>query len=163
MGQRFGRLADARLTRVPGHTERLVAPKDNAELKPMMLWRPRMVSVVTVLIVLGPAPVAHTDESCLGQSTAPSIRDCLVGAEAKAEEALRVVLIQADASADQARRALIDASQSAWSSFRNKECALQADASRGGTLQPDQYALCLIAKDQERTRELAKDAGLATH
>ena len=123
-----------------------------------------LVSAVPLALAIGAwATPTKAANACIDQPDEHSVRDCLGRSHIAAEQSLQVVLNRAHALADQRRRVLLDASQSAWVTYRDKECEFQGDGFRGGTLQSDQASSCITAKDAERVQELDNDVDLAAH
>jgi uncharacterized protein YecT (DUF1311 family) len=68
----------------------------------------------------------------------------------KLNEAYRTAASQEDAHG----RDLLKQSERAWIAYRDAECAHQANASEGGSIQPMEYSNCLTEKTKARIKEL---------
>jgi uncharacterized protein YecT (DUF1311 family) len=127
-----------------------------------MSFRFPILGAIT-LAALTSAHTAAADQACMGLTGRKALMECLGQAVLKAEGSLNGALDRARAQADSHRRVLLDGSQRAWVNYREKECAPQGDAFRGGALQSDESTLCVIALDRERAQELDQDTALAAH
>jgi uncharacterized protein YecT (DUF1311 family) len=56
---------------------------------------------------------------------------------------------------------LLEKSQAAWLAYRESECALEGDATRGGSLQLILGAQCWVRLTRQRIRDLADHADMA--
>jgi uncharacterized protein YecT (DUF1311 family) len=121
------------------------------------------LALVVMLVIMLSGQAARAADSCLALPDDRLITQCLDSSAENAEKNLRAALSRAYASGDKEHRTLLDASQTAWKTFRDTECVLEVDSFRGGTLQFERDVLCLIGKDEERARELDQDVDLASH
>ena len=70
----------------------------------------------------------------------------------KLNDAYRAASAQEDAKG----RELLKQSERAWIAYRDAECAYQANASEGGSIQPMEYSNCLTEKTKARIKELQR-------
>ena len=119
-----------------------------------------------LLLSLSLVTYAATDlrwEHCLNQAHEGDIRACLAGVLKQSALAVSKELALATMSPDGKHAAMLQQSQAAFQHYVETECAAEGDTMRGGTLDSDQTALCMIDKDHSRVAELQNDIELADH
>ena len=110
--------------------------------------------ILAMPLVLLAVPAAAGGVNCSKAVTQMDMNFCAdkdyQAADKKLNEAYRKAAAQEDAHG----RDLLKQSERAWIAYRDAECAYQANASQGGSIQPMEYSNCLTEKTKARIKEL---------
>lgn len=105
-------------------------------------------ALLTLMLGLGaPLAPALAAEDCPGDGTQLALNECAAKALQQAEGALdeRLSKIRTRLASMPERAKALDAAQTAWTAYRDAECAFAASGVEGGSIQP------LVVADCERT------------
>ncbi|KQO70350.1 lysozyme inhibitor LprI family protein [Methylobacterium sp. Leaf88] len=110
------------------------------------------LALIALVRVLGPAHAAPPSK-CAG-STQMDINQC-AGADLKrADTAMNAAYSKLMGQIGSKAQAGLREAQKAWLPFRDKTCALEAQGTEGGSMQPMVIASCLTVLTTERTKAL---------
>ncbi len=104
-----------------------------------------MKKILAILLLGAFSAVAQTQSEMTAEAAADF---------KKADAALNVVYKKLRATLDGEGQAKLKAAQKAWLAYRDAQAALDADASRGGSIAPMEYAMSRTASTEARTTAL---------
>ena len=121
--------------------------------------RLRLIALPLMLVWMssayGSAGAREASQGCGESQNQTEMTQCAARELGHAEELLASVYEElADRLADTQYLMLLEDSQQAWSVYRDAQCAFEASASDGGSVQPFVRTLCLIESTMARSAEL---------
>lgn len=116
----------------------------------------RTLCVATLLAACAPAGLRAQDDapSCDDARTQTEMNLCAGIAFQAADSVLNQVYPRVVAGVDSARVPLLREAQRQWIRLRDADCALEAAAFQGGSMQPMVYGLCRAERTRERVAHL---------
>jgi uncharacterized protein YecT (DUF1311 family) len=91
------------------------------------------------------------------------MRSCLAETIPRTEAELQRIHQLAASAGDAKAKELLEKSQAAWLAYRDSECRLEGDATRGGSLQPVLAAECEVRLTRQRIRDLTDHLDMMAH
>ena len=99
-------------------------------------------------------PLAQAAADCGDAQTQSEMNQCFYAEYGKADNALNKTYQKALKLTSGEQRNLLQSAQKRWISYRDADCKFQTYASRDGSVNPMNTAICLQTKTEQRTKEL---------
>ncbi|HEY0019508.1 MAG TPA: lysozyme inhibitor LprI family protein [Longimicrobium sp.] len=118
----------------------------------------RILGLATLLLLLAPAALHAQDSGWCrdGARTQTELNRCAGTELERADSVLNAVYGQVIAGLDSAEVRTLREAQRAWIGLRDAECELETASSRGGSIHPMLYGMCLSRQTRARTAYLRR-------
>jgi uncharacterized protein YecT (DUF1311 family) len=118
----------------------------------------RIVRIAALLAAVAPACLAaqEGERTCADPRTQHDMNVCAAQELARADSVLNARYQELVGSMPSAQLELLRTAQRAWIRFRDAECAYQASAFEGGSMQPMVRSSCLARLTEARAEELGR-------
>lgn len=112
-------------------------------------------------VTLAATTAAGSADECAGAKTQLQLTECYDGIYRRADAELNAVYhhLAGNLAAEERTKeyaALLEAAERAWITFRDKECEFETAVTRGGTIHPMEFAICLARLTRARSSELKR-------